>query len=32
VPVSVAIVVERDVTVWDEFSGRAEAADSVEVQ
>ena len=31
-PVSVAEVVERSVTEWDEFSGRLEAVDEVEVR
>lgn len=31
-PVSVATVIERTVTVWDEFSGRLEAIDGVEVR
>ncbi len=31
-PVSVAAVVERTVTEWDEFSGRLEAIDGVEVR
>jgi multidrug efflux system membrane fusion protein len=32
VPVSVAPVIEKSVTEWDEFSGRIEAIDSVEVR
>lgn len=32
VPVSVATVEARDVTAWDEFSGRLEAVDRVEVR
>ena len=32
VPVSVAAVAERDVTLWDEFSGRLEAVERVEVR
>ena len=32
VPVSVAVVEQRDVTVWDEFSGRLEAVERVEVR
>jgi multidrug efflux system membrane fusion protein len=32
VPVSVAAVNEKDVTVWDEFSGRLEAVERVEVR
>lgn len=31
-PVSVAAVIERTVTEWDEFSGRLEAIDGVEVR
>jgi RND family efflux transporter MFP subunit len=31
-PVSVAAVVERDVTEWDEFTGRLKAVQSVEVR
>lgn len=31
-PVSVARVTERDTTVWDEFSGRLEAIEQVEVR
>lgn len=32
VPVSVAVVEPRDVAIWDEFSGRLEAVDRVEVR
>ncbi len=32
VPVSVAAVIEKSVTEWDEFSGRIQAIDSVEVR
>src|SRR5262245_21728857 len=32
VPVSVAAVVEKDVVLWDEFSGRLEAVDRVDVR
>src|SRR5215467_9022968 len=32
VPVSVAVVDRRDVTLWDEFSGRLEAVERVEVR
>ena len=32
VPVSVAVVEERDVAIWDEFSGRLEAVERVEVR
>lgn len=32
VPASVATVEERDATVWDEFSGRLEAVEQVEVR
>ena len=32
VPVSVATVAEREVTTWDEFSGRLEAVERVEVR
>jgi multidrug efflux system membrane fusion protein len=32
VPVSVAVVEQRDVTIWDEFSGRLEAVERVEVR
>ncbi len=31
-PVSVAVVAERDVTAWDEFSGRLEAVERVEIR
>jgi multidrug efflux system membrane fusion protein len=31
-PVSVAVVEEKPVTLWDEFSGRLEAVDSVDVR
>src|SRR3954466_6062944 len=31
-PVSVALVEQRDVAVWDEFSGRLEAIERVEVR
>jgi multidrug efflux system membrane fusion protein len=31
-PVSVAVVEQRDVTLWDEFSGRLEAVERVEVR
>lgn len=31
-PVSVAAVVERSVTEWDEFTGRLEAVDTVEIR
>lgn len=31
-PVSVAVVEERDVSIWDEFSGRLEAIERVEVR
>ena len=31
-PVTVAAVAERDVTDWDEFTGRLEAVDAVEVR
>lgn len=31
-PVSVAAVVERDVATWDEFSGRLEAVDRVDIR
>lgn len=31
-PVSVAVVEQRDVTMWDEFSGRLEAIERVEVR
>ena len=32
VPVSVAVVEQRNVTTWDEFSGRLEAVERVEVR
>ena len=32
IPVSVATVVQRDVAIWDEFSGRLEAVDRVDVK
>src|SRR5690606_18670740 len=32
IPVSVATVAESDVTAWDEFSGRLEAVERVEVR
>src|SRR5215813_549808 len=32
VPVSIAVVEQRDVTLWDEFSGRLEAVERVEVR
>src|SRR5215468_9741844 len=32
VPVSVAVVEQHDVTLWDEFSGRLEAVERVEVR
>jgi multidrug efflux system membrane fusion protein len=32
IPVSVATVTEREVTAWDEFSGRLEAVEHVEVR
>ena len=32
VPVSVAVVAERNVALWDEFSGRLEAVERVEVR
>src|SRR5262247_1994539 len=32
VPVSVAVVEQRDVALWDEFSGRLEAVERVEVR
>jgi membrane fusion protein, multidrug efflux system len=32
IPVSVAVVEERDVALWDEFSGRLEAVERVEVR
>src|SRR5690349_11954059 len=32
VPVSVAVVEQRDVSLWDEFSGRLEAVERVEVR
>jgi len=32
IPVSVATVEQRDVTIWDEFSGRLEAVERVEVR
>jgi multidrug efflux system membrane fusion protein len=32
VPVSVAVVERRDVAIWDEFSGRLEAVERVEVR
>src|SRR3954468_5568070 len=32
VPVSVALVEQRDVALWDEFSGRLEAVERVEVR
>jgi multidrug efflux system membrane fusion protein len=32
VPVSVAVVEQRDVSIWDEFSGRLEAVERVEVR
>src|SRR5215468_10991949 len=32
VPVSVAVVEQRDVTLWDEFSGRLEAVERVDVR
>src|SRR5439155_436665 len=32
IPVSVAVVQQRDVTLWDEFSGRLEAVERVEVR
>src|SRR2546423_8500243 len=32
VPVSVAAVVEKDITLWDEFSGRLEAVERVDVR
>jgi membrane fusion protein, multidrug efflux system len=32
IPVSVAVVEQRDVTLWDEFSGRLEAVERVEVR
>ena len=31
-PVSVAVVEQRDVVIWDEFSGRLEAVERVEVR
>ena len=31
-PVSVAVVEQRDVVVWDEFSGRLEAIERVEIR
>src|SRR5262245_56405222 len=31
-PVSVAVVAQRDVALWDEFSGRLEAIENVEVR
>ena len=31
-PVSVAVVEQRDVTLWDEFSGRLEAIERVEIR
>ena len=31
-PVSVATVVQQDVATWDEFSGRLEAVDRVDVR
>lgn len=31
-PVSVAVVEERDIAIWDEFSGRLEAIERVEVR
>ncbi len=31
-PVSVAVVEQRDITIWDEFSGRLEAVERVEVR
>jgi multidrug efflux system membrane fusion protein len=31
-PVSVAVVAQRDVILWDEFSGRLEAVDRVEIR
>ena len=31
-PVSVAVVEQRDVVVWDEFSGRLEAIERVDVR
>src|SRR5499426_4062051 len=32
IPVSVAVVEQRDVALWDEFSGRLEAVERVEVR
>jgi multidrug efflux system membrane fusion protein len=32
VPVSVAVVEQRDITLWDEFSGRLEAVERVELR
>jgi multidrug efflux system membrane fusion protein len=32
VPVSVAAVLEKDITLWDEFSGRLEAVERVDVR
>src|SRR4029434_4680642 len=32
VPVSVAVVEQRDVALWDEFSGRLEAVERVDVR
>jgi membrane fusion protein, multidrug efflux system len=32
IPVSIATVEQRDVTIWDEFSGRLEAVERVEVR
>jgi membrane fusion protein, multidrug efflux system len=32
IPVSVAVVEQRDVSLWDEFSGRLEAVERVEVR
>ena len=32
VPVSVAVVEQRNVSIWDEFSGRIEAVERVEVR
>ncbi|TMV85778.1 efflux RND transporter periplasmic adaptor subunit [Thioclava sp. BHET1] len=32
IPVSVASVVSQDITIWQEFSGRLEAVDSVEIR
>lgn len=31
-PVAVATVVQRDVTRWDEFNGRVEAIETVEIR